>query len=811
MARGRDTIKTRIALDGGKEFQAELEALGATGEKVWRQLQQEAEKFKGPDESVTRRLRDIAKECEKVGAAFRSMGDKVRGVGQTMSAALTLPVAGAGAGILKVAANFESAMTELKVSTGAVGDEFTALRDKAREIGKSTVFGPTQAAQAMNELAKTGTSTKDILDGAADATVRLATANGAELAPAAKLVSDALNQFNLKAKDTDKVVQLVSGAVNQSKLDFADYQNAIGQSGAVAGALGLSFEDLNIALAGTSSSFSSGADAGTSFKTFLQRLKPSTDETVQMAKEMGLNFYTLSGRMKPLSSIADELRNKFSRMSDEDRNEKMTKFFGSDGIRTALALMALGSEGVFKLQKAIRGFDTIGAANARMDGFNGQLEQLKGAFEELAIVIGDSGLLKFATDFVHAIAEIVDELAKANPEMLKWGTVIAGVVAALGPVVASIGLMVVGFGALVTAGGAAMTAIASIGTVLGTVGTAIAAVLTGIVSFKALFVAAFVAGFAAVYFFWDDIKAAASAAWEFIVGLFSAETLASAWSSVEKGAKAVWDAVVSIFETSRDTVVSVFDSLVDGIGAGWDAMVEYAKGIVASIIEPFKGAGDQIAGVFSGITDSIRSALDDAVDFVRSAADRMIDSLQAVWDAIRGVRSAASSAGSGGGGGAPGFAGGGAVHGRGTGTSDSILAWLSNGEFVIKEKAVRFYSPDFLDAINNMRLPKNWLRGFSKGGMVSIPQLKSGLPAFASGGLVDGLGAALAGLMPSMGSIPALAAPAGSGGPALQPINLSIGGREFGTVLAPADVASGLVQFAQGQQIRSAGKKPGWY
>lgn len=53
-----------------------------------------------------------------------------------------------------------------------------------------------------------------------------------------------------------------------------------------------------------------------------------------------------------------------------------------------------------------------------------------------------------------------------------------------------------------------------------------------------------------------------------------------------------------------------------------------------------------------------------------------------------------------------GFAEGGEVRGPGSGTSDSILARLSNGEFVMKAQAVQHYGVDYLAGLNAMRAPK---------------------------------------------------------------------------------------------------------
>lgn len=64
------------------------------------------------------------------------------------------------------------------------------------------------------------------------------------------------------------------------------------------------------------------------------------------------------------------------------------------------------------------------------------------------------------------------------------------------------------------------------------------------------------------------------------------------------------------------------------------------------------------------------------------------------------------------------FQPGGNVTGPGTGTSDSILAWLSNGEYVIRAKAVEAYGVRMLDALNNIAVPKSRLPGFADGGLV---------------------------------------------------------------------------------------------
>ncbi len=74
-----------------------------------------------------------------------------------------------------------------------------------------------------------------------------------------------------------------------------------------------------------------------------------------------------------------------------------------------------------------------------------------------------------------------------------------------------------------------------------------------------------------------------------------------------------------------------------------------------------------------------------------------------------------------------GYATGGHISGPGTGTSDSILARLSNNEFVIRSAAVDHYGPGLLHAINSMRLPRFASGGPVGGSNMSAPTMMGGV------------------------------------------------------------------------------------
>lgn len=121
------------------------------------------------------------------------------------------------------------------------------------------------------------------------------------------------------------------------------------------------------------------------------------------------------------------------------------------------------------------------------------------------------------------------------------------------------------------------------------------------------------------------------------------------------------------------------------------------------------------------------------------------------------------------------YATGGEVHGPGSGTSDSINARLSDGEFVQKADAVSFWGTDFMHAINNMTFP-----GFAEGGQ---------------------FGGASPGARPGSGM---------ANTPATSVLNLSIDGNQFGGLRGPKNVVDSLATYAVGRQTTSAGKQPSW-
>ena len=384
----------------------------------------------------------------KLEKQLRQVGKRMQAVGKTLSVSLTAPLAVAGTAGIRFAADFEEAMSRARAVLRPTETEFKALSDLALELGRTTKFTAAEAADGIEMLARNGLNAAQILNGAAEATLNLASAAGAELAPAADVMTDLMVNFRIQGEELNKAVDNIAGTLVNSKLAWDDYAAAVGQAAGVAGPMGMSFEDMNAALALTASSFSSGEEAGTSFKNMLMYLAPSEQKARDLIKQLGLEFFDAGGRLRTLAEIAEELRTKLGGLTREAQLQVLGVLFGARSIRSAIRLMEEGAEGVNRVKRAIAEVSAAEMAQARLDNLNGALLMLKSAVEGLAIAIANSGLLQWLRDLVDWLTEVVRSLVETDPAILKLASVLGMVAAALGPVILAMGLFAAAISAI---------------------------------------------------------------------------------------------------------------------------------------------------------------------------------------------------------------------------------------------------------------------------------------------------------------------------------------------------------------------------
>jgi TP901 family phage tail tape measure protein len=312
---------------------------------------------------------------------------------------------------INVAADFEAQMSGIGavLQLDTASQEFEALNDLALELGSSTSFSATQAASALEMLAKNGLAVEEILNGAAEATVSLAAATGGELSDSADIMTDAMAIFEDSIESASEAVDGITGVTVASKFTLNDYKLAIGMAGSVAASAGISFDEFNQTIAVISSSFAGGSQAGTSFKTFLQSIVPKSKDAEATMMELGLitadganQFFTASGELKNMAEVAEILKVALSGLNEEQTTTALRTIFGADASAIAAQLARDGAAAFDEMAEAIGSVDAAEQAAARLDNFRGAMEQAKGAAETLKIVVG-TALLPILSQFLNEV------------------------------------------------------------------------------------------------------------------------------------------------------------------------------------------------------------------------------------------------------------------------------------------------------------------------------------------------------------------------------------------------------------------------
>jgi TP901 family phage tail tape measure protein len=302
----------------------------------------------------------------------------------------------------RLVAGFEQSMANVKAVTQATVGEFEQLNEQARELGKTTQFSASQAAQAMEFLGMAGLETRQIISTLPNVLL-LAAAGGIELASAADYATGIMAGFGLAADESRRVADVLAYSATASKTTIADMSEAMKFAAPIAKSLGVSFEDTAAAAAVLANNQIKGTLAGTGIRRILADLASPTNEAREAIERIGLTVQDVS----PLYNDFSDILQKFADVNFTARDA--VDIFGKQGMTPMLALVDAKSIGKFDdLSDAME--NSAGAAqkmaDIKMDTLAGDWKKFTSAVEELTIAIFmDGGLLKSMRDLVFHMTE----------------------------------------------------------------------------------------------------------------------------------------------------------------------------------------------------------------------------------------------------------------------------------------------------------------------------------------------------------------------------------------------------------------------
>lgn len=324
----------------------------------------------------------------------------------------------AGAGIastINTYADFEAAMSNVKAISGATADEFATLTEKAKQMGAVTKFTASESAEAFTYMAQAGWTAKDMMEGI-DGLMSLSAASGESLGLTSDIVTDALTAFSMSPKESGRFADVMAQASSATNTNVAKMGETFKYVAPVAGALGYTIEDTAVAIGLMANSGIKASQAGTSLRSLLTNLTHPVGQAKDAIEALDLSITNTDGSVKPLSQTMEELRSKFSALSEAEKSQYAAMLAGQEGMSGLLAIVNSSDADFRKLTDEIN--NSTGAAkrmsDIMMDNLAGKYELFTGSIDSIKMALGE----RFKPYLVDALEWLTDKMPMVEDALL---------------------------------------------------------------------------------------------------------------------------------------------------------------------------------------------------------------------------------------------------------------------------------------------------------------------------------------------------------------------------------------------------------
>ncbi|NMB25453.1 MAG: phage tail tape measure protein [Firmicutes bacterium] len=353
---------------------------------------------------------------------------------------------------VKTAADFEAAMSRVGAVSRASDEDMRLLSDTARELGATTVFSASQAAEGMQYLAMAGFQTNEIIQ-AMPGLLDTAAAAQLDLGSASNIVSNILKGFDISAEHAGQVADVLTATFTTSNTSLQSLGESMKMVAPVAAGLGISVEETAAMVGKLGDMGIQGSMAGTALRTVLTSLASPSSEAAKQMSALGVQVTDNSGNMLPMVNIIDQLTRATAGMGEAQRTAFLETLAGRQGITSLTALMAVGADQIEDYTANLR--DSAGVAGdvarRQMDNLQGTMKELGSAVEGAQIAIGTAFIpvmrlgARIVTALVTAFNKLPGPLQTTVAVGLGAVAMLSGVALAAGFIIPKLGMLKSGF------------------------------------------------------------------------------------------------------------------------------------------------------------------------------------------------------------------------------------------------------------------------------------------------------------------------------------------------------------------------------
>ena len=601
-----------------------------------------------------------------VADALGSIGAAAETAGRALTMHITGKLLDVGQAALQVGMNFDASMSNvygLMSSLNLSQAQMDALRDTAREMGATTKFSASEAADAMGYMALAGWDDAQVIAGI-PGVLNLAAAANMDLAKASDIVTDTMTPFGMAAERAGEAADVFAYAQANSNTTVEGLGEAMKYAAPTADAFGMTLQDTAAAMGVLANAGIKGSQGGTTLNAMLRDMKNNAKNGAIAIGKTKVALTNADGSYRSYAAIIRDIDKATSSMTASQRDAALGAIFGDESLKGILATLKQGPDALDAMTEGI--YACGGAAKdmaATMgDNLKGDLAILESGAQDMAIVLSDwlmpaaRGVVQGVTDLIgkfnalddgtkNTIFRIGAMAAAAGPLLLNGGKVLT--------LLSGVNPLVVGLGAAAVLAYTHSDALQGMVAKLGDGVTAFGAALESGAGFTAAFSAGLTAAFGeeaagkvlgaiegiktAISTVGDVLTTVTDAVGTFFGALFDGEGLKQSWDNAA--------AVISGYDWT-----ALGTSIISGVTGALDAAGEWLKNIFTAGLTAAKGVNWFELG--TSIHDGIQTILDTAGGWLKSlfeagktAAGEIswADIGTAIWNGVTGVLDMAGS------------------------------------------------------------------------------------------------------------------------------------------------------------------------
>ena len=354
---------------------------------------------------------NASSSTSKIGGAFKAVG----------KVAKTAMVAGSAAAVaftktsIDAGMNFDTAMSQVAATMGTTVDKIGNVEAKAEEMGRTTKYTATEAAEGMNILAQAGLSADEQISGIGTV-LNLASAGAMSLEESASYTAGAVKGFGDSMSNASYYADLMAKGATLANTDVRGLGEAFSGSAATAKNYGQAADSVTLSLLRLAEQNVTGSEASTALNRAMADLYTPTDDASKALDQLKVSAYKTNGEAKDFNDLVDELNGSLQGMTAEQKNNALATIFTTQGLQAFNKMTASSDATVQKFWKGIQDSSGSAAQQAatQLDNLQGDITLLSSATEGLQLAFYNTfsgtirGAIKGITSEVSGLAEAME-------------------------------------------------------------------------------------------------------------------------------------------------------------------------------------------------------------------------------------------------------------------------------------------------------------------------------------------------------------------------------------------------------------------